>query len=226
MRSKVQRASCARSTAPFSDRRPSRDGRKRNRDQRIVAGERKSEKAPSCLVAAHHADRPELVGEMAGGAEIAGRPRAFLRPRPPSPFDAGMIGAKRRVPEHSGGDGDERADEHLARRAGSVAERDQASERHREIIGITLLETERAGSKPEHVLEEPGADNRGGAHGCNGDRSRESRAGCDHAAIWLRHCALVSRFRSLPKYRAQTCMAQTWRWHGDGPMLTPYPAPL
>src|SRR5258708_29352768 len=86
---------------PLHLRRPGRDGGERERDDHVVAGEREPEEAPGRLVAAHHRDPLQLVEEAAGGAEIAQRARACLRARPPLPFDAAMIDAEARVPQHA-----------------------------------------------------------------------------------------------------------------------------
>src|SRR5262245_32504103 len=77
--------------APLQRRRPRCNACKRERDERVVARKRQTQKTPGGLVAAHQGDRFELVEEPAGRAEIAERARAFLRARPPFPFDAGMI---------------------------------------------------------------------------------------------------------------------------------------
>src|SRR5262245_1601058 len=87
--------------APLHRRRPRRNACERERDERVVARKRQAEKTPGGLVAAHQVDRLELVQEPARRTEIAERARAFLRSRPPLPFDAGMINAEARVPEHA-----------------------------------------------------------------------------------------------------------------------------
>src|SRR5262249_2875506 len=78
-----------RASAPLARRAPHRNSGKHERDDRIVAGERKAEEAPGRLVAAHHIHRLELLDEARCRAEIVERARAFLRAGPPLPFHAG-----------------------------------------------------------------------------------------------------------------------------------------
>ena len=94
----------------------------RERDQHVVAGEREAEKAPRRLVAAHHADRIQLVEDRALGVEIGDRPRAIGRAGPSAPFDAGVRGAERGAAQQ-GDDDRGRADgeQWLAARSASAA---------------------------------------------------------------------------------------------------------
>src|SRR6266540_4928874 len=87
VRSKIPRAH----PLPLQRRRPRRDARERERDERVVAGKRETEEPPRRLVATHHRDRLQLLEEPPRRAEIIERARAFLRARPPFPLDAGMI---------------------------------------------------------------------------------------------------------------------------------------
>src|SRR3954452_10104582 len=180
-----------RARPPLHLRRPGRDGGKHERDDHVVAGEREPEKAPGRLVTTHHRDRLQLVEQTAGGAEIVERARAFLRARPPLPFDAGMIDAETGVPQHAEGDGGERGDEHLARGADLVAERHHDRERDREIIGVTLLEAERARLEAEPVLEEPGAQDGHRADERDGQRRGRDRAGPDHVRCHRAHARIT-----------------------------------
>ena len=62
--------------------------------------------------------------------------------------------------------------QHLARGADLVAERHHDRERDREIIGVALLEAERARLEAEPVLEEPGAQDGRRADERDGQRRR------------------------------------------------------
>src|SRR5262249_5584195 len=95
----VQRSACDRRAAPLCQRAPRRDNRERERDQRVVAGERDSEETPRRLVAAHRAHGAELIDEAA--AQAVERARTFSRPGPEFPFDTGVIDAEPGVPEHA-----------------------------------------------------------------------------------------------------------------------------
>src|SRR5260370_3532926 len=138
--------------APLHRRRARRNECERERNERVVARERQTEEAPGGIVAAHHIERFELVQKPARRAEIAERARAFLRTRPPFPFDAGMIDAEPGVPEHAERDGDERREQHLARGADVIADEHHERERDREVIGVALLEAERARLQAEAIL--------------------------------------------------------------------------
>src|SRR5947208_274105 len=93
-----------------------------------------------------------------------------------------MIDAEPRVPEHAGGNRDAGADEHLARSGGLIAERHHHRERHGEIVGIALLETEWTGRKAEPVLKDPGAHDGDGAHDRDGNGGGEDRTRLHQAA--------------------------------------------
>ena len=178
-------------SAPLGRRPPGGDGREQQRDEHVVAGEREPEEAPGRLVAAHHRDRLELLEKSAGGAKAFELARAFLRARPPFPFDAGMIDAEPRVPEHAQRDGDERGDQHLALGADVVAEHHHDRERDREIIGVALLEAERARLESQPVLEEPGAQDGDRADRRDRGRRRSDRAGADRAQGEIGHAGLA-----------------------------------
>src|SRR5262249_2795127 len=134
-----------------------RNACKRERNERVVARERQTQKTPGGLVAAHQGDRFELVEKPARRAEIAERARAFLRPRPPFPSDAGMINAEAGVPEHAERDGDEGRDQDLARGTDLIAHEHRERERDREVIGVALLEAKRARLQAQPILQDQGA---------------------------------------------------------------------
>src|SRR5262249_26758354 len=190
---------------PFHRRRPGGNGGERERDECVVAGKRQAKKAPGGLVAAHHADRLQPFQEAARGGKIIERTRAFLRARPPLPFDAGMIDAEAGVVEHAERDRDERGEEHLARGADVIAEQHHHRERNREVIGIALLEAERTWLEAEGVLEEPGAENGRGAGNRDCNRHRSDRSRADAADADLAHgnrTLLLNQFlRSFPRKR-------------------------
>ena len=85
---------------------------------------------------------------------------AFAGARPPFPLDAGVVDARHGIGE----EGERDQDQHDARKAGRAAAREQKGERagrHREIIGVALLETERARRIAAEMLEgERGEDGR------------------------------------------------------------------
>jgi hypothetical protein len=62
-----------------------------------------------------------------------------------------------------------------------IAESDHDRERHGKVIGIALLQAERAGVEPQRVLEEPRSENGRGAHDRNCGRGGKDRARCDDA---------------------------------------------
>src|SRR5262249_5656998 len=142
-------------------------------------------------VARHRGARSGLAEDPAGRAEIAERARAFLRARPPFPFDAGMINAEARVPEHAERDGDEGREQHLARGADLIAHEHHERERDREVIGVALLEAERAGLQAQPALEDPSAQDGRRADPRDRDRRRRHRARPDHADRYLAHAGVV-----------------------------------
>src|SRR4051812_12724900 len=91
---------------------PGRNAGQGERDQRVVASERKAEEAPGGLVAAHHAHAVELLEQVAA-RRIEGA-RTFLRARPPLPFDARVIGREPGIPEHADGDHKQAGEQDLA----------------------------------------------------------------------------------------------------------------
>src|SRR5262245_7236535 len=198
--------------APLHRRRARRNECERERNERVVASKRETKKAPSGIVAAHHIERLELVAEPARRAEIAERSRAFPRTRPPFPFDAGMIDAEACVPEHAERDGDERGEQHLARGADVIADEHHERERDREVIGVALLEAERARLQAEAVLQDQGAQDGHRADRRDRDRRRCHRPGPDHADRHLAHtdatCSRspLSRSPSVPYNAAKAAM--------------------
>ena len=184
-----------RSSSPIrAVRAPRRDRGERQRDQHVVAGERQAEEAPRRFVAADHAGVLDQVAQPAGRTEVGDRSRAVLRTFPPLPFDAGVIGGEAGVPEHRDGDGEEREQHHLARRADRHAEQHHGRERDRGVVGVTLLQAERAWPVAEHVLEEIGAEDGGEPDHRDGHGGRHDRLGADavegkraHARLALRH---------------------------------------
>src|SRR5262245_469404 len=97
------------------------------------------------------------------------------------PFDAGVVDAEARVPQHAGRGHGERRDQHLALGADRFAEDHQRGERDREVIGVALLIAKRAGLEPHHILEEPGAQDGGHAAGRDHNRGGRDRPGADEA---------------------------------------------
>src|SRR6266478_5352544 len=144
---------------------------KGERDQRVVAGERKAEKAPRCLVATHDARRLQPFHQILRRAEVGDRPRAFLRSCPPVPFDAGVVDCERGAGQHDERYQTKTADDQR-RRLAQGCNRDQRGERNRAVIRDALLEAERARRDTQTILKEPGADDGGGA-----DRRDRSRGG-------------------------------------------------
>src|SRR5262249_4964226 len=102
-------------------------------------------------------------------------------------FDAGMIDAEAGVIKHAERDRDERGEEHLARGADMIAEQHHHRERNSEVIGVALLEAERAWLEAEGVLEEPGAENGRGASNRDCNRRRRDRPRADHVDADLAH---------------------------------------
>src|SRR5437660_1919264 len=100
-----------------------------------------------------------------------------------------MIDAEPGIVEHAERDRDERGEQHLARGADVIAEQHHHRERDREVIGIALLEAERAWLEAEAVLEQPGAEN--GCRASNGDRNRRRghRPCPDHAHAYVAHAS-------------------------------------
>ena len=88
------------------------------------------------------------------GAEIVDRSGAIGRPRPPLPFDAGVIDGKPGIPQHDRRNHGKAQHHHFARRAMPGAETEQGGERHADIIGMPLLQTERAWRQVQDILEE------------------------------------------------------------------------
>src|SRR5262249_5246726 len=68
-----------------------------------------------------------------------------------------------------------------------IAHEHHERQRDREVIGVALLEAERAGLQAEPVLEEPSAQDGGCADRRNRDRRRRHRARPDHADRYLAH---------------------------------------
>ena len=66
-----------------------------------------------------------------------------------------MIGAEPGIAERDQRENDESRDEEATRRAFSRSKCHQQTERHREVVSIALLETERARQDFQHELEEP-----------------------------------------------------------------------
>ena len=118
---------------------------------------------------------------------------AGVRPRPPLPFDAGVIGAEPGVPEHQPRDHRQRRQQDAPAAADRFAEDDEHRQRDREIIRVALLQAERARPVAE-VLEDPAR--RGWSRrrrspprpppprsaGCAPSRSRFPRGGCCNLA--------------------------------------------
>src|ERR1700756_123560 len=107
------------------------------------------------------------------------RPRALRRPRPPMPFDPRMIGGKSRIGDHPERNDNEARQQHLALSPDPLAKEDHRGERNAEVIEVALLKTKRAGLEADHVLEEPGAQDRARAEDRRdrGGRRNRSRAG-------------------------------------------------
>src|SRR4051795_13358392 len=72
-----------------------------------------------------------------------------------------------------------------------VAERHHDRERDREIIGVALLEAERARLEAEPVLEEPGARDGHRADKRDGQRRCRDRAGPDHVRRHRAHARIT-----------------------------------
>src|SRR5664280_3479980 len=149
---------------------PGGDRGQPERYQHVPAGEREAEETPGYLVAADRDDVVQFLEDIAGGAEFIDRPRAVDRPLPPLPFDAGVIHAKPAVPEHKRGNYGKARDHHLARRAVIGADKEQRRERNAEIVGLPLLQAERARRQVQEVLEEVKDAN--GQHADDGDDAR------------------------------------------------------
>src|SRR5437870_201679 len=109
-----------------------------------------------------------------------------------------MIDAEARVPEHAERDGDEGCEQDLARGADLIADEHYERERDREVIGVTLLEAERARLQA-HVLQDQGAQDGRHADRRDRDRRRCHRQGPDHADRYLAHAdATCSRSTLSP----------------------------
>src|SRR5262249_59255782 len=80
--------------------------------------------------------------------------------------------------------------------ADMIAHEHHERERDREVIGVALLEAERAGLQAQPILQDPGAQD--GRRADRGDRDcrRRHRPGPDHADRYLAH-ARVASSRSL-----------------------------
>ena len=109
-----------------------------------------------------------------------------------------MVDAEPGVPQHAGGDRDQRGDEHLAGGADLVAHHHQDRQRHGEVIGVALLVAERAGPQPGHVLKVPGAQDGGRADDRDRGRRRRQRTGADHVGVGGGHRRAVLVLRSSP----------------------------
>src|SRR5438445_271405 len=125
---------------------PSRDRGHQQRDQEIVAGQRQAEEAPLHFVAADYPHGVETLQQIAGAAEISNGAGAIGRPLPKTPFDAGVIGPQPGTGEAGSGENGEAGIKHRARRASRRGKRRQDAERHRQVIGVALLEAERTGT--------------------------------------------------------------------------------
>src|SRR5262245_54914697 len=210
---------CAQLT-PLERRRPRRDGCERERDEGVVARKREAEEAPSRVVATHDRDRLQLVEEPARRTEILERARAFLRPRPPFPFDTGRINAEPGVPGHAERDGDERRKQHLARGADLIAKQHHDRERNGEVIGVALLEAKRARLHAEPVLKDPRAEDGGRADRRDRGRCRRHRPLPDHAEGHLAHARAGCRL--CPLLHAHITVRRR-QWYGAVDRL-PLPA--
>src|SRR5215469_11079697 len=212
--------------APLHRRRPRRNRCEHERDERVVARKRETEEAPGGLIAAHHVESLELAQQPARRAEITERARAFLRACPPFPFDAGMIDAEAGVPEHAQRDGDERGEQHLARGADVIADEHHDRERDREVIGVALLEAERAWLQAEPVLQDQGAQDGRGADRRDRDRRRRHRPGPDHADRHLAHADAACSSSTLypidvPHRSLPHITMQRRQWYGAVDPLRP-----
>src|SRR5262249_13005498 len=114
-----------------------------------------------------------------------------------------MIDAEAGVVEHAERDRDERGEQHLARGADVIAEQHHHRERDREVIGVALLEAERARLEAQRVLEEPGAENGRGAGNRDCNRRRGDRPRADGADADLAHAA--ARSGSVSRAIARSC---------------------
>src|SRR4029077_15941779 len=86
---------------PVGGRAECRNGSEHKRNQHVISGEREAKKAPRGLVAAYDREIGEGGQKVAAAGKIGQWPGAFLRARPPLPFDAGVKERKPRVEEHS-----------------------------------------------------------------------------------------------------------------------------
>ena len=188
------------------------------RHQHVVAGERHAEKTPRRLIAADHPRPVDLIEQAAAGGKIRRRARAILRTRPPMPFDAGVIRAEAGVPKHRRGDGEQRQHQHLMRRADRDAEQDHGGQRHRDVIGVALLQAERARRIIQRVLKEEEArhgreaerDDRDGGCGRWFGTGKIERS-CGHRGSCRRRCRIAFCRKSVdPKSRERGPSRRDW----------------
>ncbi|MBA7711263.1 hypothetical protein ES703_120218 [subsurface metagenome] len=81
-----------------------------------------------------------------------------------------MVAAEPGIGQRCQQQDDEARHQHLPRRAARGEEGDEGRERHRQVIGVALLEAERTGFYFEHELEKPGAGER-----CRGNERDQQR---------------------------------------------------
>src|SRR5438105_3354549 len=83
---------------------------------------------------------------FARAAEVSNGAGAVGRPLSEPPCGAGVKGPQPGTGEGGSGENDEAGIKHRARRASRRGKRRQGAERHRQVIGVALLEAERTGT--------------------------------------------------------------------------------
>src|SRR5262245_27597122 len=118
-----------------------------------------------------------------------------------------MINAEAGVPEHAERDGDEGCEQHLARGTDLIAHEHHERERDCEVVGVALLEAERALLQAQPILEDPSAQDGRRADRRDRDRRRRHRPGPDHTDRHRAHArAACSR---------STLSPSTWAPYND-----------